>query len=356
MTMTFDQNRYLSWYMPRVRANDGAINLHASGVPALTAAELATGRGDVDTWTASSRFEAALAAWLGIDERQVLFTPGGTGGTLLALLTLSQPGSHAVVELPIYEPMFRQAERLCQVDRLIRRPETGWRLPLLDAEKLIGPETRLVLITEPHNPSGRFAPSQDVLELADMARRQGAVLLINEVYRGYSDRPSYHGVADNIVVVSSLSKLMGAYSARLGWLSGPEAIVDRLRQGHVNMSMSSSPNAEAGLAVLARADELRAHAVEVSRAALQRVDEWVERTPGLFWHPPQGPGFGCVSLPEGSDDVALAERLHAERRVLVVPGSLFDAPGTLRVSWIQAGDRLDEGLELIADEFAATIV
>lgn len=356
MTMSFDQNRYLSWYMPRVRANDGAINLHASGVQALTAAELSAGPGPGDSWTAAARFEAGLAAWLGIDERQVVFTPGGTGGTLLALLTLTQPGTHVVVELPIYEPMLRQAERLCQVDRLIRRPETGWRLPLVDAEKLIGPETRLVMITEPHNPSGRFAPSQDVLELADMARRQGAVLLINEVYRGYSDRPSYHGVADNIVVVSSLSKLMGAYAARLGWLSGPEPIVDRLRLGHVNMGMASAPGAEAGLAVLARADELRARAVEVSRDALPLVDEWVERTPGLFWHPPQGPGFGCVSLPEGSDDVALAERLHAERGVLVVPGSLFEAPGTLRVSWLQAGERLEEGLELLADEVAATIV
>jgi hypothetical protein len=354
--MSFDRNSYLSWYVPRIRALDGAINLHASGVSALTTADVAAGPGAGDPWTAAARFEAALASWLDIDDRQVLFAPGGTGGTLLALLTLTQPGARVIVELPIYEPMLRQAERLCQVDRLIRRPETGWRLPLVDAEKLIVPETRLVMITEPHNPSGRFAPSQDILELADMARRHGAILLINEVYRGYSDRPSYHGVADNIVVVSSLSKLLGAYSSRLGWLSGPETIVERLRRGHVNIGMASSPGAEAGLAVLARADQLRARAVEISRAPLQVVDDWVERTPGLFWHPPQGPGFGCVSLPEGTDDLALAERLHVEHGVLVVPGCLFEAPGTLRVSWLQAGDRLEEGLARLADEVAATIV
>jgi aspartate/methionine/tyrosine aminotransferase len=61
-------------------------------------------------------------------------------------------------------------------------------------------------------------------------------------------------------------------------------------------------------------------------------------------------------LPEGTDDLALAERLHVEHGVLVVPGCLFEAPGTLRVSWLQAGDRLEEGLARLADEVAATIV
>lgn len=346
--MSFHRNKYLSWYIPRIRGHDDSINLHSSGVPALAPADLGLSSGD--PWTASARLEAALADWLGIGADELLFTAGGTGGTLLALLTLAKPGDHVLVECPIYEPMLRQAHRLCNVDRLIRRPESGWRLPLPDVEKLMGPKTRVVMITEPHNPSGCHASSQDVLELAELARQRRAWVLVNEVYRGFGDRPSYHGVADNIVVVSSLSKLLGAYWARIGWLSSSAQSIQRLRQGHLNMGMASSPGAEVGLAIMARADELRDRAVSAARSGQPIVAEWVDATGGLSWHPPQGPGFGCITLPDGIDDVVFAERLHSDHGVLTVPGSYFEAPGTLRLAWLQSGDRLKEGLEIIRRE------
>lgn len=346
--MSFHRNKYLSWYIPRVRGHDDAINLHSSGVPALVPEELDVSTSD--PWTAAARLEAALAKWLEIGADELLFTSGGTGGTLLALLTLAKPGEHVLVECPIYEPMLRQAQRLCNVDRLIRRPESQWRLPLTDIEKMLLPTTRVVMITEPHNPSGCYASSQDVLELAELARQRRAILLINEVYRGFGERPSYHGVAENIVVVSSLSKLLGAYWARIGWLSGAPQMIQRLRQGHLNIGMASSPGAEVGLAIMDRADELRHRAVSAARSDQPIVDGWVDATPGLSWHPPQGPGFGCVTLPEGTDDVVFAERLHSNHAVLTVPGSFFDAPGALRLAWLQSGDKLKEGLEIIGNE------
>jgi aspartate/methionine/tyrosine aminotransferase len=343
--MSFDQNEYLSWYMPRVRSHDGSINLHSSGVVALDPRELDIAFGD--PWTAVSRFEAGLATWLGLSQEEVVYTPGGTSGTLLALLTLAEPGSHLVVERPIYEPMLRQAERLGHTDRLTRRLESQWRLPLEDAEELITDETSVVMITEPHNPSGCFAPSQDVIELAALCGHHGASLIINEVYRGFCDRPSYHGMAENIVVVSSLSKLFGAYWARLGWLSAPTPVTKKLRLAHMTMGMPAAPNAEVGLAILARADALRQRAIEASSAGRAMVQELVARTPCLSWQPPQGPGYGCVQLPDGADDVAFAELLHKRDGVLLVPGSFFDAPGTLRLSWLQSGAALEAGLELL---------
>lgn len=349
--MSFHRNDYLDWYIPRVHPPDDAINLHSSGVPALRAEDFPPAPGD--PWTAVQRFEAALAGWLGVPTDEVLFAPGATGGTLLALLTLSRPGSRVVVESPIYEPMLRQAQRLGPVDRLVRSPERAWALPLDDGCGLIGPDTGLVMITEPHNPSGRFSPREDVLALAAHAARFGAKVLINEVYRGYGDRPSFHGEADNIVVVSSLSKLVGAYWARLGWLSGPTALVADLRAAHRNLSMPAAPAAAVGLSVVSRVEELRERAAAVSREGLAVMSPWVERTRGVRWHPPQGPGFGCLVLTDtDKDDLALTERLHRERGVLLVPGTFFEAPGTLRVSWLQTGELLAEGLDRLAEGLA----
>ena len=349
--MSFDRNDYLSWYVPRIMRHDDAVNLHSSGVPSIDPDSLDVPGGD--PWAHVPRFEETLSAWLGLTPEEVVFTPGATGGTLLALLTLARQGSELLVEAPMYEPMVRQAERLGRVGRLERRGP-GFELPLEEARERITEETAVVMITEPHNPSGRYAPREQVLELVELSRAQGATVLVNEVYLGYGDRPSYHGVADNVVVVSSLSKLMGAYWARLGWLSARGDTADRLRGAHANMSMGTKPAAAAGVAILATASERRREAADLAAAKLRAVDEWVASTPGLSWLPPEGPGFGLVALPDGADDVALAERLHDERGVLTVPGSMFGCPGALRIAWLQAGDRLEVGLAVVAEELART--
>jgi hypothetical protein len=347
--MSFDENDYLSWYIPRIHSRSDAINLHSSGVPALDAADYPPLPGD--PWTAAARFEEVLADWLKIPKDEVIFTPGATGGTLLALLALCRQNARIVVEAPIYEPMLRQATRLGPVARLNRSHAQKWRLPLDHAASTLGPDSGLVMITEPHNPSGRFSPREDVLSLARLARRFGVIVLINEVYRGFTDRPSYHGAAENIVVVSSLSKLAGAYWARLGWLSGPAPIIEKLRSAHRNMSMPASPAAATGLAVLSRIDELTHRAREISRIGQALVDPWVEQTRGIEWHPPEGPGFGCIRLDdELGSDKTFAEQLLQQRDLLLVPGSFFEARGTLRISWLQTGILLEQALKVLADD------
>ncbi|MBM4371387.1 MAG: pyridoxal phosphate-dependent aminotransferase [Deltaproteobacteria bacterium] len=345
--MRFDRDRYLEWYLPRISGpGAAAVNLHASGVPALDASSLAPAPVG-NPWAMPGLFEAALASWLGIPRGELIFTPGATGGNLLAMLALPRVGSEILVESPVYEPMLLHAARMHPVRRLERRWEDRWALGE-DAADQVRPGTGLVLITEPHNPSGRFTPRARLEALAAATEAAGAWLLVNEVYRGYTDHPSLHGLGPRVVVVASLSKLLGPYVARLGWLSAAPEVVERLRWAHVNMGMASSPSAAVGLQVMARAEVLRDAARRTAADGLPRVDRWVRETPGLSWYPSEGPGFGCVRLPEGLDDVAFAERLLS-RGVLVVPGSLFGAPGTLRLSWIQAGEALDLGLRTLAD-------
>ncbi|MCP4546097.1 MAG: pyridoxal phosphate-dependent aminotransferase [bacterium] len=348
-TTRFGRNDYLSWYRPRLwREGDAAIDLHSSGVAWVEPHELTLPAEDSEGMV--SRFESGLADWLGLTPQEVVFTPGATGGTLLALLTLAEGGDEFVVESPVYEPLLRQVERLGKlVHRIERRLQDAWRLPLDQARDAISERTSVVLVTEPHNPSGVLAPRKQVLELAAMAASKGATLLVNEVYRGFAGTTSYHGSADNVVVVSSFSKLLGAYWARVGWLSSEQRLAQELRRAHWNMSIPSSAGAQAGLGFLEHADERTQAAVEAAGTGVDVVDAWVDAHDGLAWHRPNGPGFGVIGLPEGVDDIAFAERLHDVDGVLVVPGTWFQAPGTLRVSWIQTGDRLLEGLSILED-------
>lgn len=348
MTSNFTRNDYLSWYLPRLRqSGEQTINLHASGVAAVMPAELEIGF-DGNPYEMADRYEAALGRWLGIPPREVLFAPGATGGSLLGLLALASPGDELVIEQPVYEPMLRQAECLGPVKRLVRRIGDGWRLPLDEAETLITERTGLVMITEPHNPGGALSAREEVEALARLAAVHGAVLVVNEVYRGFGESDSYHGLADNVVVVSSLSKLFGSYWARVGWISAGADLIQRLRMAHFNLGMGSAPGAAAGLAFMAEADQRRDEARRKATVHLPTVSAWVEATDGISWQPPRGPGFGCIALPDGTDDVALAERLLTDHGVLLVPGTWFETPGTIRLSWLEAGDRLEEGLAQVA--------
>jgi aspartate/methionine/tyrosine aminotransferase len=345
--MSFDRNDYLHWYLPRMRSKDNPINLHASGVSALGVDEIEAATGD--QWTMVARFEQGLASRLGVPSDEICFAPGATGGTLLALLTFAGSGDELVVESPIYEPMLRQAERLNRVKRFSRRPERDWRIPLAEVEEEITDGTAIVMITEPSNPGGTFCDRSDVLSLAEAASARGAIVLVNEVYRCFSDRPSFHGEMDNIVVVSSFSKLLGTYGLRLGWLSGSPDLIKKAKSAHMNLGMANQPAAAYGLGVLARADELRRRSVEISASGVDTVDRWVRSTKGVDWTRPMGPGFGCVRLPANvRDDIEFAERLMNKFGVLVIPGTHFEVPGTVRLSWLQSGDRLEEGLSLFA--------
>jgi aspartate/methionine/tyrosine aminotransferase len=348
--MEFHENTYLSWYFEHTLGDRQPVNLYASGVAALDPARYPVPPGE--TWELIEKFEAAVAGWLGVPAEEVVYTPGATGANLLALLTLVRPDQEVLVEQPVYEPMLRQAARVARVRRLRRRFDDGWRLPLEDAERFVTERTGAVMITEPHNPSGALARPEDISALAGIAAAKGALLVINEVYRGYADRSTYHGTAENIVVVSSLSKLFGTYSMRLGWASAPKAMADRLRVGHMNMSVPTAPAAGMGLSVMERAGELHMHAVKLAREGHSTVKSWVDATDPVHWHEPSGTGYGCVRLPPGLDDVEFAEELYSEDAVLVIPGTMFEVPGTLRIAWLQAGEGLEEGLDLLTARLA----
>lgn len=344
--MSFGDNEYLKWYISRMSSGKNPINLHSSGVAWLDASEIEPATGKHSTM--APRFEEGVAAWLGVKTDEICFTPGATGGTLLALLTFAPRGSELLVESPIYEPMLRQAERLNPVRRFTRRREQEWNIPLDEIAERMTAMTSVVMITEPSNPSGTFCDRSDILTLAEMAAGRGAILLINEVYRCFAKKPSFHGEAENIVVVSSFSKLFGTYGLRLGWLSGTAAVMKRARSAHMNMGMATQTAAAYGIGVLGKAEALRAKALRVSAAGVDTVEAWIESTPRIGWTKPMGPGFACIRLPDAiRDDIEFAERLLNNFGVFVIPGSFFEVPGAIRLSWLQSGDRLHEGLDLI---------
>ena len=104
--MSFDENSYLKWYIPKLSPFSDAINLHSSGMPPVRTNDVKAPQ--PTGFEMLGLVEAALAKNLKLPKESVVFTSGATGGTLLVLLTLGDSCGNFVVETPIYEPMMRQ--------------------------------------------------------------------------------------------------------------------------------------------------------------------------------------------------------------------------------------------------------
>jgi aspartate aminotransferase len=294
----------------------------------------------------------------------VCVTIGSEEALYLALKAVLDPARDEVL---IVEPCYLAYPKLCALEGIRHRAvalDAADRFRpgaarVLDA---LRPETRMVVINSPANPTARVWPASELRALADgLAKRLETVyVLSDEVYRElyYSDeRPAsiaeYHPHA---LVAGSLSKSNALTGLRLGWLMGTAEVVAEAIKVHqlVNTAASTLSN-HVALEIFRRPEMLSAHRPHYA-AQRALLLEALERH-GLQHAPVEGAFYCFVRLPPAlaADSLTAAERLLDEHRVVTVPGIAFgDAgEGWLRLSWVASADALATGIERIAEFFAA---
>ena len=219
------------------------------------------------------------------------------------------------------------------------------------------PRTRVVAVSNLHNPSGVRADADSLRAAARVAASHGAVLLVDEVYAPFDAlvdeggifRESARHLAPNVVAVSSLTKCYGLGSQRIGWLLGPADIVARADDATTaSCGMLPLVHAHLALHAFARVVTLADRARALLAGKRARVARWVEAE-GLAWSTPTEGLFGLVTVPGAGDLTAAIERAACEREVLVAAGSFFGVPDGFRLAWSASNETLDEGLGRLAE-------
>ena len=350
--------RYLEWarnLYGRVR-----FDLATSGIPAVAAGEIPVSdvAGGDDPAVAWSLLRRAIALHNDVPEAEAFPALGTTHALWLACAALTSPGDDVLVEEPAYEPLVRIAEGVgARVGRFSREPRDGFGLDPERIAQAMTPRTRLVVVTNLHNPSGVRASDAVLRESARVAGARSAVLVVNEVYSAFDDlvdsmgvfRGSSRKLAANIVAVSSLTKCYGLGAERIGWLLGAEDIV--VRAGHAltaSAGMLPRSHARVGLAMFSALPSLAARSRGHLSGKRERVAAWVA-SQGLGWSAPTEGLFGLVTVPGSADLTPLIETAAREREVLVVPGAFFGVPSAFRLAWSAPADRLEEGLGRLAE-------
>jgi aspartate/methionine/tyrosine aminotransferase len=296
----------------------------------------------------------AVARRYDVEPACVTPTLGASTAILHALLGIVRAGDHVVVERPTYEALRRAPELLgATVSRLERKLEESWAVVPERLAQLLTPRTRAVILSNLHNPSGTVIDEKTMEAIAELAARVGAMVLVDEVYLDYcfsiaegrTVAPACK-VAKNCVSWSSATKCFGFSALRAGWIVATDPDASRAIRNASDYLHVFVPTATAALGarVLEHGAALQARAAARSQAGRKVVERWLRGDSRVQWVPPHAGITGLVKLPSFLQDGALAEHVRQRYDTQIVPGSMFEAPGHVRISFGIDPDMLAQGL------------
>jgi aspartate/methionine/tyrosine aminotransferase len=257
----------------------------------------------------------------------------------IAMQALLAPGQHVITVHPAYQSLYDVARATgCAVSPwpIRLRPDgAGWTFDLDELAGLIRPETRLLVLNFPHNPTGYLPDAATLHQILDLASRHGLLVFSDEMYRGLELAPAARLPAvcdlyENSVSLSGLSKAYGLPGLRLGWLAShvPGFIPACLQIKDFTTICHSGPSEVLGLIALRAGDRLLARNLALVQHNAALADNWFSQRAALFqWLRPQA---GSIAFPawRGPGAVeALCQAALDHEGLMVVPGSIFDFPG-----------------------------
>ncbi|OGD20426.1 MAG: hypothetical protein A2W03_01770 [Candidatus Aminicenantes bacterium RBG_16_63_16] len=343
-------------------------NLSESGVHPLSLREL-LGEGELEdilrlglgysqtNGTPELRAEIARL-YPGASVDQILATAGSSEANFLLMWSLIEPGDEVVFMMPSYMQMWGLARGFgASVKPLWLRKSLGWAFDPDELERLVTSRTRLIIVTNPNNPTGAVMSRQAMQAVVSCAARAGAWIVADEVYQGAElDGPpttSFWGLADRVVVVNGLSKAYGLPGVRIGWIVGPEEFVQKTWPYHDYTTISPSILSDR-LARIALSPGNREKILQrtkgILRANFPILREWLERQSGFFdFLPPAAGAIAFAGYRHGVNSTELANRLIREKSVLIVPGDHFEMDHHLRIGFGSEAGYLGSGLARVEE-------
>jgi aspartate/methionine/tyrosine aminotransferase len=316
-----------------------------------------------------AKLRARIAEYHAFPDRaaaeNVCVTIGSEEALYLALKAAIDPARDEVL---IVEPCYLAYPKLCALEGLRHRmvamdPADGFRPDAARVLDALGPDTRMIVLNSPNNPTGRVWPESELRALADgLAARPGEPVrvLSDEVYRelyfGARAPVSIGALWPHSLVAGSLSKSNALTGLRLGWLIGDAKTIAAATRVHQLVNTAASTFSQVvAMEVFEDAANLAAHRGHYAeRRAL--VTGWLDEH-GLAYAPVEGAFYCMVRLPRrwAADSLGAAEALLERHRVLATPGIAFgdSGEGWMRLSWVAEPDALRTGIARIAGLFAS---
>jgi aspartate/methionine/tyrosine aminotransferase len=297
--------------------------------------------GYTQTWGMPELRDAIAGTYEQVSARDLLCFAGAEEGIYTAMRVLLEPGDHVIVATPNYQAAETLPLDTCEVSGWALDPARDWQPDLVQLEALLRPNTKLISINFPNNPTGCILRRETLNELVALCRKRGIWLFSDEVYRLIeSDEtlrlPQVADVYERGISLNVMSKAYGLPGLRIGWLACRDrGFLERCeRYKHFLSICNAGPSEHLALIALNVRDRILERNRAIVRDNLSLLDAFFARWPRHFhWRRPDG---GCVAYVDylGADGVECFTRdLVEQAGVLLLPASVYrsevgHAPGT----------------------------
>jgi len=342
----FELERWQSTWENRVRFNLSESGVHPLSIQELLGLAGASAMPLLEVRLGYSQSngtdllrERIAALYRGVSPDQVLVTTGSSEANFVTCWRLIEPGDKVAVMQPNYQQTWGLAQNFgAQVRPFQLHEKEGWEPYAEEIRTAIAPGTKLVVVTNPHNPTGHVLSDASRKVILDRVAEVGAWLLADEVYtgaeRGGKTTPSFWGAYDKVVVVNGLSKAYGLPGLRVGWIVAPPALTQETWSRHDYTTIGPS-GASDHLAAVALEPRVRDKLIERTRRILNTnypvMEAWLKAFGDTFtWHAPQAGAICWARYRQAIPAAEIVEKVRAQHSVLLVPGDHFGMPSFLR--------------------------
>ncbi|MCZ4353804.1 aminotransferase [Roseovarius aestuarii] len=299
--------------------------------------------------------DAICTLYAGQKREDIIVTHGAIGANALVHEALVEPGDHVLSVRPTYQQHYSLPESYgATVDILHLRPENGFLPDLEDFARLIRPETKLIAINNPNNPTGSLMDAGYLEKFIDIARASKAYILCDEVYRGTAQEgdgfsPSIADLYERGISVAGMSKTFSLAGLRLGWIAAPADVraAVSIRRDYNTISVGMIDDYFAALALEAK-DRILERSHQITRGNLAILDKWVQEQPRISYIKPKA---GTTALVKYDFDMSSRDfciQLLEQTGVMFTPGSALHMEGWLRIGYANDPAILTAGLERVS--------
>ena len=334
-----------------------AFNLSESGVLPLRVEEILEGTEAAAKFLSlglkypesdgSPELRENIAQWYGATPEHVLVTNGGSEANFTALWGLLEKGDQAAVMLPNYLQAWglsRAYAAKTNPFRLIERRENGklrWALDVESLHRAVSKKTKLIVVTNPNNPTGAVLNEEEMSEIIRVAGRANAGLLVDEIYRGAEVSgplsPTFWRRYDKVIITSGLSKAFGLPGLRIGWIVAPPKTIAKLCSYRDYTTLTPTLLSDRLARIVmepARREKVLERTRSIIRRNLPKLESWIHSHDDIFTYiPPMAGAITYFKYKLPITSTKLFDKLRKERSVLITPGDHFGGGRYIRVGF-----------------------
>lgn len=286
-------------------------------------------------------------------------THGASGANHHVFYSLISPGDRVVSIMPTYQQLYSIPESYGADVQILHLSKENNYLPDLEKlRRLVTPETKMICINNPNNPTGALMSEQLLREIVEIARSADAWILCDEVYRHLSQEdgwcPSIVDLYEKGISVSSMSKVFSLAGLRLGWIATHDMSVVKSCLSHRDYNLVSCGVFDEMLAAAAlkHRDKLLERSRKIVRENLQILDDWVSSEPHVSYVKPKAGTTALVYYDLDIPSYEFCEEMYKKTGVFVTPGDCFEVPHSMRIGYAYGKQDLIDGLKAISEYIA----